>query len=117
MVAEACGYQLLCMDAVIAGFERHFPETGVDTYADLPSDTILRHVSGKIAPFLQTVMERGAYDAHGRGMVIDVYQLLPEDFVRCMRPELCDAYYLVSADVTPEERFALLKAFDTRSLP
>ena len=103
-IAKEFGWQHVCMDAVIAGFEQCFPETGVDTGISVnkgkSSLEILRIISGKIAPFLGP-------------MVIDMYQLLPEDYVRCGLSSTCRILYLLTGDVTPEERFAIQKKFDT----
>ncbi len=112
-VARSFGYQHLSMDSIIAGFEQHFPELGINTYANLPSEVILRTISVQIAPFLNTMMDRGDYDELGRGIVLDVYQLLPEDYVKHIRRDICDIYYLITAEVTPEERFTIFKTYDT----
>lgn len=46
-------------------------------------------------------------------MVIDVYQLLPQDYVKYIDQSICDIFYFVTADVTSEERFEMLKKYDT----
>lgn len=113
LLAKTCGYQHISMDSIIAGFERCFPETGVNTYADLSSMGILHQISGKMAPFLRAMMDSGEYDETDYGMVIDMYQLLPEDYVKHIDSGVCGIAYFVTAEVTPEERFRLLKQFDT----
>lgn len=113
LLAKTCGYQHISMDSIIAGFERCFPETGVNTYADLSSMEILHQISGKMAPFLRAMMDSGEYDETDYGMVIDMYQLLPEDYVKHIDSGVCGITYFVTAEVTPEERFRLLKQFDT----
>lgn len=113
-IANKYGYQHVSMDSIIAGFERNFPELNINTYADMPSFDILVNISGKIAPFINTMMESGEYDEFDRGMVLDVYQLLPEDFEKFVNKEFCKIYYLLTADVTPEERFLIQKKYDTR---
>lgn len=116
-IAKKCGYQHISMDSIIAGFEQCFPETGVDTgiavNAGKSSLEILHTISEKMAPFLRTVMSREEYDEQNGPMVIDMYQLLPKDYERCIDKELCGILYLVTADVTPEERFQIQKEFDT----
>lgn len=101
------------MDSIIAGFERCFPELGIDSYADLPSMDILFNISKKIAPFINAMMESGEYDEFGNGAVYDVYQLLPEDYIKNIDQSSCEIYYLITADVTPEERFDIQKKYDT----
>lgn len=116
-VARAFGWQHVSMDAIIAGFEQCFPETGVDTglrvNAGKPSMEILRIISGKMGPFLRAMTDPEEYDRQNGPMVIDMYQLLPEDYARYLNPEICGILYLVTGDVTPAERCAIQKAYDT----
>lgn len=116
-IARELGWQHISMDAVIAGFEQCFPETGVDTGISVNKDKssleILHIISGKIAPFLRAMTSREEYDQQNGPMVIDMYQLLPEDYVKFLDPEICEILYLLTGDVTPEERFAIQKQYDT----
>ncbi len=41
----------------------------------------LEKISVKIAPFIKAMMDSGEYDECDYGVVIDVYQLLPKDYV------------------------------------
>ena len=66
-----------------------------------------------MAPFVRAMLDSGEYDEFKPGMVLDMYQLLPEDFDRCIRGSNCDIVYLITSDVTPEERFAIQKKYDT----
>ena len=45
-------YTHVSMDSIIAGFERVFPETGINTYAGMSSLDTLITISAKIAPFI-----------------------------------------------------------------
>ena len=113
LLAKQYGYQHVSMDSIIAGFEKCFPETGVSTYCGLSSMDTLRMISGKMAPFIRAMLESGEYDEFEPGMVLDMYQLLPEDYDRYIRGANCDIVYLITSDVTPEERFAIQKKYDT----
>ena len=62
-----------------AGFEKCFPETGVSTYQGLSSMDTLRVISGKMAPFVRAMLDSAEYDEFEPGMVLDMYQLLPEE--------------------------------------
>ena len=106
------GYTHVSMDSIIAGFERVFPETGINTYAGLSSLDTLITISAKIAPFISAMMGSGEYGEHSLGAVFDVYQLLPSDYVKYIS---CDVkiIYLGSSDVTPDERYAIQKQYDT----
>ena len=113
LLATKYGYQHVSMDSIIAGFEKCFPETGVSTYCGLSSMDTLRMISGKMAPFVRAMLESGEYDEHEPGMVLDMYQLLPEDYDKYIRGANCDIVYFITSDVTPEERFRIQKKYDT----
>ena len=113
LLATKYGYQHVSMDSIIAGFEKCFPETGVSTYCGLSSMDTLRMISGKMAPFVRAMLESGEYDEHEPGMVLDMYQLLPEDYDKYIRGANCDIVYFITSDVTPEERFLIQKKYDT----
>lgn len=80
-ISKRFPYQHISMDSIIAGFEQCFPDTGVNTYQGLSSMDTLRVISKKMAPFLRAMMDSGEYDEQEYGMLIDMYQLLPEDYV------------------------------------
>lgn len=112
-ISRRFGYQHISVDSIIAGFEACFPDTGVNTYQGLSSLETLQVISKKMAPFLQAMIDSGEYDEQEYGVVFDMYQLLPEDYVNCIDSERCGVLYLVTGDVTPEERFQIQKEFDT----
>ena len=109
------GYTHVSMDSIIAGFERVFPETGINTYAGMSSLDTLTTISAKIAPFINAMMGSGEYGEHGLGAVFDVYQLLPCDYVKHIKPRDAKIIYLGSSDVTSDERFAIQKQYDTEN--
>jgi hypothetical protein len=113
LLSKKYGYQHVSMDSIIAGFEKCFPETGINTYQGLSSMDTLRVISGKMAPFVRAMMNSGEYDEFEPGMVLDMYQLLPEDYDRYIRGANCDIAYFITSDVTPEERFLIQKKYDT----
>ena len=113
MLFEKYGYQHVSMDSIIAGFEKCFPETGVSTYQGLSSLETLRVISSKMAPFVRAMLDSCEYDEFTPGMVLDMYQLLPEDYDRYIRGANCEIVYFITSDVTPEERFIIQKKYDT----
>ena len=113
MLFEKYGYQHVSMDSIIAGFEKCFPETGISTYQGLSSLETLRVISSKMAPFVRAMLDSGEYDEFTPGMVLDMYQLLPEDYDKYIRGANCEIVYFITSDVTPEERFIIQKRFDT----
>lgn len=112
-LAKQYGYQHISMDSIIAGFEKCFPETGINTYTGLSSMDTLHMISGKIAPFIRAMLDSGEYDEFEPGMVLDIYQLLPEDYMKYIYGANCEIAYFITSDVTPRERFAIQKRYDT----
>ena len=113
LLSKRYGYQHVSMDSIIAGFEKCFPETGVNTYQGLSSLETLRVISGKMAPFVRAMLNSSEYDEFEPGMVLDMYQLLPEDYDRYIRGANCEIAYFITSDVSPEERFLIQKKYDT----
>lgn len=113
MIAKRMGFQHISMDSIIAGIEKVFPETKIDTHALVKPQKNLELISSKIAPFIRAMIDSGEYDECDYGVVIDVYQLLPKDYIEFVESEKCGIYYFLSSDVTPDERFKILKQFDT----
>ena len=103
--------------STLSRFERCFPETGIDTGLSVnknkSSMEILHIISGKIGPFLRAMTDPEEYDRKNGPMVIDMYQLLPEDYAKYLDPDICGIIYLLTGDVTPEERCRIQKEFDT----
>ena len=113
ILSKEYGYQHISMDSIIAGFEKCFPDTGVSTYQGLSSLDTLRVISSKMAPFVRAMLDSGEYDEFTPGMVLDMYQLLPEDYEKYIRGANCEIVYFITSDVTPEERFLIQKKYDT----
>lgn len=59
------------------------------------------------------MLDCGEYDEFEPGMVLDMYQLLPEDYMKYIYGANCEIFYFITSDVTPEERFAIQKKYDT----
>jgi len=100
------------MDSIVAGFEKVFPELGIDTRAAENDAEKWAMISKKLAPFIRAMLDSGEYDEFKPGMVLDVAHLLPEDYIKHLSDANCEIYYFITSDVTPEERFALLKKHD-----
>lgn len=113
MIAKRMGFQHISMDSIIAGIEKVFPETKIDTDALVKPQDNLKFISSKIAPFIRAMIESGEYDECDYGVVIDVYQLLPKDYIEFVQNEKCEIFYFLTSDVTPDERYKILKKYDT----
>lgn len=73
----------------------------------------LEFISSKISNFIKNMMTSGEYNECDYGMVIDVYQLLPSDYIQNIYHTICDIFYFITSNVTGEERFQILKKYDT----
>lgn len=113
MISHMFGYQHISMDSIIAGLESTFPEIHMDSNNETQSNIAL--ISRKIAPFIRAMIDSGEYEECDHGVVIDVFQLLPEDFIRYIGLSLCDIYYFVTSDISAEDRLKLLQKYDTPS--
>ncbi|MCM1991263.1 hypothetical protein [Oceanirhabdus seepicola] len=100
MISKKFGYQHISMDSIIAGIEKTFPETGIDSDANTQPYDNLVNISAKMAPFIRAMMDSGEYDELDYGVVIDIYQLLPKDFVQHIDSSICDIYYFITSEVT-----------------
>lgn len=113
LLSKRFGFQHISMDTIIAGFEKCFPETGVNTYCGLSSLDTLKLISGKMAPFVRAMIDSKKYDVSEPGMVFDMYQLLPQDYEKYLRGANCEIFYFITSDVTPVERFEIQKKYDS----
>jgi hypothetical protein len=100
LLSKRFGFQHISMDTIIAGFEKCFPETGVNTYCGLSSLDTLKLISGKMAPFVRAMIDSKKYDESEPGMVFDMYQLLPQDYEKYLRGANCEIFYFITSDVT-----------------
>ena len=108
------GFQHVSMDSINAGFERCFPQLGINTSAtDISNIENLINISTKIAPFIRAMLDSAEYDEFEPGMALDVFQLLPQDYMKHLRGQNCEIHYFITSDLTPKERYNLLKTHDT----
>ena len=117
MLSIKFGYQHMSMDAIIAGIETVFPELGIKWW---PSNNYepenmerFYNASEKVALFIKAMFESGECDEFEPGMVADVYQLLPEHYIKYLSNKNCEIAYFITSDVTPEERFMIHRKYDT----
>jgi len=118
MLSRKIGYQHVSMDAIISGMEAVFPEVDMKWWpsSNDVSENMKRfyNASEKIALFIAAILKSEEYDEFEPGMVIDVYQLLPEHYVKYISGKNIDIAYLLTSDVTVEERIAIHREYDTQ---
>lgn len=81
----------------------------VNSDADTDLQENIRYISSKMALYIRAMMDSGEYNECDYGMVIDIFQLLPQHFIQYIDSCLCDIYYFGTSEVTPEERYELLR--------
>ena len=117
ILSRKFGYQHVSMDSIIAGIESVFPELGVKWWpsSNDESENMKRfyNASEKVALFIKAMLESEEYDEFEPGMVVDVYQLLPEHYKKYLNDKNCEIAYFITSDVTQEERFAIHRTYDT----
>ncbi len=113
MISKRYGYQHIIMDSINAGFEKVFPQLGINTKAKIEEIENLGSISRKIAPFINAIIESGRYNEFVPGMVLDVYELLPIDFINYINNDSCKIYYFLAGDISAEERFEIFRKYDT----
>lgn len=112
-IAKQKGYQHISMDAILAGIEKNFPECKINTNESEDALKNYRYISSRIAPFIRAMINSGEYEECDYGVVIDVYQLTPQDFQTYIADEKSEGYFIITSDITAEERFNILKQYDT----
>lgn len=112
-ISDQLGYQHISMDSIIAGIEKAFPETGIDSEADTDLWENIRYISSRMAIFIRGMIDSGEYNECDYGMVIDIFQLLPQHYVQYLSESDSRIIYLGTSEVTYEERYDLLKKYDT----
>jgi len=112
LLSKKFGYQHVSMDSINAGLEKCFPEIGINTSIADSSVEELSILSAKLSPFIRAMLDSGEYDEFKPGMVLDVFQLLPEDYMNHLHGTNCEIHYFITSDVTPDERHAILRQHD-----
>lgn len=112
-ISNHLGYQHISMDSIIAGIESVFPETGIHSDVDTGVWENVQYISSRMALFIQAMIDSGEYGECDYGVVIDIFQLLPQHYIEHIDSSVCEIYYFGTAEVTPEERYQFLKKYDT----
>lgn len=103
-IMKKMNYQYMQMDIIVRAFQDNFPETGI-THADL-----FFNVSKKLAPFLNTCVE----SFEKGNLLMDVYQLTPEDYVKYINRDVCDVCFIGYPDISVEEKFCEMRKYEQR---
>lgn len=88
----------------IRGFQNNFPDTGI-THSDIPIN-----VSKKLAPFMNTVIE----DSSEQPLLLDLYHLVPEDYMKFINTDLCNIFFVGYPNISPQEKLKEMRTYDKR---
>lgn len=106
---ELCknGFNHLTCDSLFYTFEHIYPELGInqgETTKEVKSS------SKKFAPFLATLAKCMENEYLENPTVFDIYQLMPEDYMKYISKENIKVYFLGYPDIEVEEEFEILRA-------
>ena len=113
MISKQLDYQHICFDTINYALEKNIIEPKINTNDESLENT--KYISSVISKFINSIITSGEYDEQDYGVVIDVCQLMPEDYVNNIVSDNCDIYYLITSEVDSNERFELLKKYDSPS--
>ena len=110
-ISKQLGYQHICFDTINYALEQNMIEPKINTNDESLENT--KYISSVISKFINSIITSGEYNEQDYGVVIDVCQLMPEDYVKNIAGDNCDIYYLVTSEVDSNQRFELLKKYDS----
>lgn len=111
-LAETGHYQHITMDSITQFFEYIFPE--LEIFDGKTWNVEMDKVSEKLIDFLAHLVHTEKYDDLEYRMLIDMYQLMPEDYVRKINKECCKAYFVGYPNANIEEKFRKIRKNETK---
>lgn len=107
-------YKHIEADTLTFAFQNSFPETGI-THTDFWG---LRETSEPFSKFLsawiKAIQESGCCEKMNYKLAIDLYHIVPEDFIKYFPKENCEIYFLGYPNISVEEKVKQIRKFDTR---
>lgn len=107
-LVKTLGYQHISMDSILSSLKENLEEPKKDELDLFPFD-----YSKTVAQIINTIIQHNDYDKFGYGMLIDVDNLSPEDYVRYIDRDYADIYFFGTPDLTPQQRFSTIRKYDT----
>ncbi len=111
-LAETPYYQHIMMDSITQSFEYIFPE--LEIFDGKTWKVGMKTVSKKLINFLAHLVHSEKYDDLEYRMLVDMYQLMPEDYIKKINPECCKAYFVGYPTVNIEEKFQKIRENETK---
>lgn len=112
-ISKQLRYQHICFDTINYALEQNMIEPKINTNDESIENT--KYISSIISKFIHSIINSGEYNEQEYGVVIDVCQLMPDDYKEYITNDNCDIYYLITSEVDSNERLKLLKKYDKPS--
>ncbi len=111
-LAETGHYQHITMDSITQFFEYIFPE--LEIFDGKTWNVEMDKVSEKLIDFLAHLVHTGKYDDLEYPMLIDIYQLMPKDYVKKINQQCCKAYFVGYPNISIEEKLKEIRENETK---
>ena len=110
-LAQTGYYQHIMMDSITQSFEYVFPE--LEIVDGKTWEVGVEKVSEKLIDFLAHFVQTEKYDDLKYRMLVDMYQLMPVDYVRKINAECCKVYFVGYPNVDVEEKVQSIRENET----
>lgn len=106
---ELCkkGFSHFTCDSLVYSLEHIFPELGIN---QKEATEEVKKTSKNFAPVLLTLAKCMENEYLPYPVVFDVYQFMPEDYIKHMKTKDIKVYFLGYPDIPVEEEFKILRA-------
>lgn len=111
-LAETGHYQHVMMDSITQSFEYVFPE--LEIFDGKTWIVGIEKVSKKLIDFLAHLVHTKKYNDLEYRMLIDMYQLMPKDYIENINSECCKVYFVGYPTVNVEDKFKKIRQNETK---
>lgn len=101
------GFSHFTCDSLVYSLEHVFPKLGINQEETTEG---VKTTSKNFAPLLLTLAKCMEKEYLPYPVVFDVYQLMPEDYIKHMKTKDISVYFLGYPDISVEEEFKILRA-------
>lgn len=98
-------YNHFPLDYITSSLKKNFPECNIN------SNVVINDSSSKLALLLSTVFN--IIDTKEEKFIIDSAHIMPKDIIRYINRENWNIYYVGYPNITKEEKFAIIRMYDT----
>lgn len=106
-------YQHIEADTITFAFQNSFPETGISHTDFWGLKETSKPFSKFLSAWIKEIQKSGTCNKTNYKIAIDLYHILPEDFVSYFPKENCEIYFLGYPNISVEEKLKQIRCFDT----